>query len=391
MTVDISKMKLYENEMVETRRDLHMHPEIGFALHRTRDMVLNRLNAYGCFDIHEVAETGLVAVFNSGRKGRTIAIRADMDALPMDDMIDKPYRSVYMGAAHKCGHDAHTAMLLGAAHYIADNQDEFSGVIKLVFQPSEEQNPSSGAVEVLKSGVLDDVDMMFGQHVEPMYPAGQVAVRYGGIYAGATMFDLTIKGVSGHGATPQLTRDPILTAAQIINDTQMIITRRTDPTEPAVITVGSVHSGNAPNVIPAEAHIKGTTRAMDRQVFERNRELFDRTVRDICDMNECSYELSHEVVMPVLNNDHDATAILEEAAVRMLGRDDVIVRHFADASGEDFAFYSEKIPCSFMMLGCSNDVCHEGLHSPMFDLDESVMPIGAAILLAAAGEAARRP
>ena len=386
----LAEMKKYEKEMVDIRRDLHRHPEVGFELYRTHDLVRNRLEEYGCFALTDVAKTGIIATYDSGRPGRTIAVRADMDALPMDDELEAEYCSKYPGAAHKCGHDAHTAMLLGAAHYIADHKDEFDGTIKLVFQPSEERNPTSGAVEILKSGELSDVDMMFGQHVEPMYPAGTAAIRYGGLYAGATAFDLTIIGKGGHGASPHLANDPIMTAAQIINDTQTILTRRTDPAEGAVLTFGSIHSGNAENVIPGEAHLKGTTRAMNRDVLMNNYKAFNKMVDSICGLNGCTYNMDHEVVMPVLMNDDAATAILEMAAVGILGRDNVVVRNCADISGEDFAYYSEQIPCSFLMLGCSNDRCRECLHHPAFDIDESILPFGASILLSAARNAAAR-
>lgn len=383
--VTVEKMKKYEAEMIEFRRDLHMHPEIGFDLSRTSGRVEERLRSYGVFElITGIAETGIVAVFDSGRPGKTVALRADMDALPMDDEIEAPYKSQVPGAAHTCGHDAHTAMLLGAAHYIAEHQDEFNGRIKLLFQPSEESNPSPGAPEVIKTGILDDCEGIFGLHVDTAYQCGQVGIRYGALYAGSTAFSITVKGHGGHGAYPHLTNDPVLTAAQIICDAQSIVSRNTDPMGSAVVTFGSINSGYAANVIPEKAVLTGTTRALDQQVLLKNKAQLNQIAEYICSMNGCTCETEHEITTPVLFNDKRLTSVTEEEAVRLIGREQVIVQDHAEMGGEDFAYYCAVAPCSFFILGVSNETCNNYCHHPKFDIDENALVIGASLLAAAA-------
>lgn len=387
----IKGMKKYEAEMIELRRDFHMHPEIGFDLERTAGRVEEKLKEYDAFEIISgIAKTGIVAVFDSGRPGKTVAIRADMDALPMDDKIDKPYRSKVIGAAHTCGHDAHTAILLGVAHYISDHQEEFSGRIKLLFQPSEEGQPTHGAPEVIKSGVLNDCDAIFGLHVDTAYRYGQVGIRYGPLYAGSTAFSITINECGGHGAYPHMTKDPVIAAAQIICDAQTIVSRNTDPMGAAVVTFGSVNGGYAENVIPDKAVLRGTTRAVDQQILLNNQEQLNKIFDSICTMNGCTYDLKHKITTPVLYNDKELTAITEEEAVRLLGRDQVIIQDHAEMGGEDFAYYCDLAPCSFFILGVSNEEINNYCHHPEFDLDERALVIGASILAASAQRIAQK-
>lgn len=387
--VTLEKMKPYEEEMIAFRRDLHMHPEIGFDLERTAGKVREALEHYGCFEIVTgIARTGIVAIFRSERPGKTVAIRADMDALPMDDGLKAPYRSTVKGAAHTCGHDAHTAMLLGAAHYIADHQEEFCGTIKLLFQPSEESNPSPGAPEVIASGILDDCGAIFGLHVDTAYRCGQVGIKYGSLYAGSTAFRLQIDGLGGHGAYPHLTKDPVVAAAQVINQAQTIVSRNTDPMLSSVVTFGSINSGNAPNVIPDQAVLTGTIRALDQNLLLSNMDRLNRIFEYTCKMHECSYSLEHKITTPVLYNDRELSRLTEAEAVRILGRENVIVQEYAEMGGEDFAYYCDVAPCSFFILGVSNDRINNYCHHPKFDIDEKALIIGSSLLIAEARKAA---
>lgn len=387
--VTLETMKPYEQEMIEFRRDLHMHPEIGFELARTAAKVEETLKGYDCFEvITGIARTGIVAVFRSGRQGKTVAVRADMDALPMNDELEAPYRSTVKGAAHTCGHDAHTAILIGVAHYIFDHQEEFCGTIKLLFQPSEESNPSPGAPEVVASGILNDCDAIFGLHVDTAYRCGQVGIKYGSLYAGSTAFRLQIDGLGGHGAYPHLAKDPIVSAAQIINQAQTIVSRNTDPMLASVVTFGSVNSGNAPNVIPDKAVLTGTLRALDQKLLLSNIEKLNQIFDYVCKMNGCSYSLEHNITTPVLYNDKKLSALTENEAVRILGREHVIVQENAEMGGEDFAYYCDVAPCSFFILGVANDTVNNYCHHPKFDIDENALIIGAGLLAAAAQKTA---
>ena len=387
--ITLERMRPYEQEMIEFRRDLHMHPEIGFALERTAGKVREVLESYGCFEIISgIARTGIVAVFHSGRPGKVVAIRADMDALPMEDELEAPYRSAVKGAAHTCGHDAHTAMLLGVAHYISEYQEEFCGTIKLLFQPSEESNPSPGAPEVIASGILDDCSAILGLHVDTAYRCGQVGIKYGSLYAGSTAFRLQIDGLGGHGAYPHLTKDPVVTAAQIINQAQTIVSRNTDPMLASVVTFGSINSGNAANVIPDRAVLTGTIRALDQKLLLSNMERLNQIFDYACRMNGCCYNLEHNITTPVLRNDEALSALTEKEAVRLLGREHVIVQEHAEMGGEDFAYYCDVAPCSFFILGVSNDTVNNYCHHPKFDIDENALMIGASLLAAAAQKAA---
>ncbi len=385
--VTLEKMRPYEQEMINIRRDLHMHPETGFDLTRTSGIVEKILRAHGCFEVVTgIAQTGVVGIFRSDKPGKTIAIRADMDALKMDDELDAPYRSTVRGAAHTCGHDAHTSMLLGVAHYIAEHGGEYAGVIKLLFQPSEESDPRPGAPDVVASGILDDCDAIFGLHVDTAYRSGQVGVRYGALYAGSSSFRLEIQGKGGHGAYPHIAKDPIVTAAQIINAAQTIVSRGTGPMSSAVVSFCTVSGGNTCNVIPETTHLAGTTRALEQRLLLDNMAQLDKIIHNICDINDCRYKLDHEITTPVLFNDPELTKYTEEAAVELIGRENVIRQEQAEMGGEDFAYYCALAPCSYFILGVSTDTIQNYCHHPKFDIDEKALIVGAGLLAAEAAK-----
>lgn len=380
--VTLEELRQYEPEMIALRRDIHAHPELGFELPRTSALVAQKLKEYGYEVITDFVKCGVLGVLNTGRPGKTIVIRADMDALAMPDETETDYRSTVPGRAHACGHDAHTSILLGAAHYLADHQDTLCGTLKLLFQPSEEGgNPVSGAPLVVQSGVLDGADAIFGLHVDVAYECGQVAVRYGPLYSGSTVFDITIQGSGGHGAYPHLAKDPIIVASQIINDAQTIVSRGTSPIASSVISFCTVKAGDAKNVIPDTAYLGGTTRALDQEVMDRNINMLEKTVAKICELHDCDYALDHKILTPVLINDHHCTEIVEASAVRLLGKENVIVQPFAEMGAEDFAFYREVAPSSFFILGVANK--ERGItyyeHHSKFDLDERALAIGAGV------------
>ncbi|MDD4320990.1 MAG: M20 family metallopeptidase [Acidaminococcaceae bacterium] len=377
----LENMKNYKKEMIELRRDFHTHPEIGFDLERTSTVVEQKLREYGYEVITGIAKTGVVGILKSNKPGKTIAIRADMDALAMKDEVETEYKSINKGFAHACGHDAHTAMLLGAARYIADHRDEFSGTIKLLFQPSEEGDPEPGAPHVIASGILNDCDAIFGLHVDPSYECGQVGIRYGSLYSGATLFDIEINGLGGHGAYPEISKDPVIVASQIINNSQVIISRNTSPMENAVLSFCFMQAGDARNVIPERAYLGGTTRALNQELLLANMERLEKIVSKTCDIHGCTYKINHRIMAPVLYNDLEMTKITEQAAVDIVGNDNVIIQDHAEMGAEDFAYYCEIAPCSYFILGVSNK--ERGItnycHHPKFDIDEDSLVIGASI------------
>lgn len=379
--VKVKDMQKFKDEMIKIRRDIHIYPEIGFELHRTASLVEEKLEEYGYEVITDIAETGLVGVLDTGKPGKTIVIHADMDALAMEDELEKDYASKIIGRAHTCGHDAHIAISLGAAKYIAENKDKLKGKVKFLFQPAAEGgNPLSGAPYVIESGVLDDADAIFGLHVDPSYECGEIAIKYGALYASSVTFDVVIKGKGGHGAYPHLAKDPIIVASQIINDSQTIVSRNTSPMASAVLSFCSINAGDTHNVIPDKAYLGGTIRSLDNDSMNRCINNLEKTIKKICELHDCQYEISHRILAPTLINNDECTKIIEEAAVELIGYDKVINIPSAEMGSEDFAYYCDIAPCGYFVLGVAND--KKGItyytHHPKFDIDEDALEIGAA-------------
>ena len=368
--------------VVADRRHLHQNPELAFEEHETARFVTERLEALGVEDIRTgVGKTGVTGLIRGGKGGgKVVMLRADMDALPIDEENDVDYKSTVGGKMHACGHDAHTAMLLGSARVLMGIRDQFAGTVKLLFQPAEEV-PPGGAIEMIKDGALEDphVDAVFGLHVAAELPAGMIGVKVGVASAGSDRFRITIKGKGGHAARPNVAIDPVVVGAHIVTALQTLVSRETDPTKAAVVTVGSIVSGEAFNVIPDTAEIKGTVRTLDPDV----RELMAKRLPEVADgvgrAMRADVDVWYFQGYPSMVNDEAMTEIVRDAATDVVGAENVVDTPVG-MGGEDFARFLEERPGSFFRVGTQNEERNIvfGHHHPRFDVEEEGMGAGIA-------------
>jgi amidohydrolase len=366
--------------IVAWRRDIHQHPELGFEEFRTAQVVADNLRALGLEVATGVGKTGVVGILGEGKP--VIGIRADMDALPVQEINDVPYASQTPGIMHACGHDAHTAMLLGAARILSQMPDRPEGEIRFFFQPCEEKDDEegkSGATRMMEDGALEGVDRVIALHVASELPAGKVVIEEGFTSANVDTFFATIKGKGCHGAYPQRGVDPIFILAQVINAINGIRARRINPIRPAVVSIGSVHAGVAANVVPDNVQMNGTFRSFD----DETREQLYRDIEAAFSVARAlggDYELKIVKGCPSVYNDPDVAALVRSTAQEMLG-EDVILRQEPAMGGEDFSYMTRKAPGAMFLLGAKRDTVERPHHSPQFDIDESVFPIGSALLV----------
>ena len=361
-----------KDQIVAWRRDFHMHPELGYEEERTSKIVEEHLKEWG-YKIKRVG-TGIIADIGGGEK--TIALRADMDALPVQEENDVPYKSQIPGKMHACGHDAHTAMLLGAAKILAEHEEELMGRVRLIFQPAEEGG--NGALKMIEAGALEGVDAIFGLHVWMDLPSGVVGIHEGPFMAGAGEFEAIIKGKGGHGASPHQAVDPIPIAAQAILGFQTIVSRNVPPMETAVVSVTSLHSGTAFNVIPEEVSLKGTYRYFNPEIGRMLTKRMDELLKGISSAHNASSTLHIREVTPPTINDPKMCLFAESIAKKFgLNYGDVE----PTMGAEDFAYYLREVPGAFLTLGIKNE--EKGItyphHHPKFDVDEDVLHLGTAL------------
>jgi amidohydrolase len=367
--------------VVADRRDFHEHPELANQEVRTAGIVAERLRALGVEDVRTgIASTGVTGLIRGTRSGggRTVLLRADMDALPILEENDVPYRSQSPGVMHACGHDAHTAMLLGVARLLSDRCDEFPGTVKLLFQPAEE-SPPGGAKPMIEAGVLENpkVDAAFGIHVAQELPVGEIRLRPGPAMAAADRFHMVIHGKGGHGARPHDSIDPIVIGAQIVTALQTLVARAVDPTEEAVVTVGTFKAGEAFNVIPDTAELGGTVRTFNAKNRDMLEERIGSLARGIGAAMGGEVDFAYVRGYPATVNDPEMTELVREEAAKVVGEENV-----KDApllmGAEDFSYFLEAVPGAFWFVGSNNP--ERGLvwghHHPRFDIDEAVLPIG---------------
>ena len=366
-------------ELIEWRRDFHMHPEIGFELHRTSKIVGDELEKMGYRVRRGVGKTGVVAEIGEG--GKVIAIRADMDALPILEQNEYEYVSQTPGAMHACGHDSHTAMALGAALLVS--KEKLPGRVRFLFQPCEEtadEEGKSGAQRMAAEGAMDGVDYVIAQHVDPAMPVGTIGINAGPCSGGVDTWFATIRGKGGHGAHPNQTIDPFHILANVIIGLNGIVSRRINPFEPAVVSIGAVNGGFAENVIPDEVKMMGTVRFTNKKVQELIREEMKRTF-EIAKVMGGDYELSFIYGGPPMINDEFVSDVIEKAGKEILGEKNV--HEIGKTMGaEDFSVFLELAPGAMFTLG-TQKAGHEEyqLHHPKFDLDERALPIGTAMLV----------
>ena len=366
--------------VIELRRELHRHPELMYEEVKTSALVRRELDNLGISYKSPIAKTGVLASIGNGN-GPCVALRADMDALPIHEETDVDFKSEIDGKMHACGHDCHTAMLLGAAKILKSKESEINGTVKLFFQPAEEGG--AGGKLMRDEGALENpkVERIFGLHVWPQMPTGQIGSKKGTFLAATSFLDLTIKGVGGHAAVPHLTRDPVLTSAQIITNLQSVISRELDPLDSGVVSISAIHGGMAANVIPSEVKILGTLRSLTMDGLKSLQRRVKEISEKIAEAHECEAIVEYPGNdYPPTVNDGDMWDFAKNIGNNMLGEGNV---NELDAvmGGEDFAYYTEQVKGCFVVLGVQNkeiDAIYS-VHHPMFKADEQALHIGTAL------------
>jgi len=372
-----SLSKKYASEFIAIRRHLHANPELSYQEYETSKFIQQKLREFGIpFKIK--AATGVVGLIEGNTSKRVIALRADMDALPIREENDVEYRSTREGIMHACGHDVHTTCLLGAAKILNEMKRQWDGTIKLIFQPGEEKNPG-GASLMIAEGVLKDPkpEAIFGLHVNPQLETGKLSFRAGQVMASADELYFTIKGKGGHAASPQSTVDPILIASHLVISLQQVISRNKDPFDPSVLSITSINGGTATNVIPDEVKLTGTFRAMNEDWRKKAHELIERTTRELVHSMGGTAELHIDKGYPVVYNNEKLNEKAKDLGRQFAGAENVEETEMR-MGAEDFGYYSQVIAGCFFRLGTGNIKKHitAGVHTPHFNIDEDAIEIG---------------
>lgn len=377
-----------EAELKENRRYIHMHPELSFREYNTSSFIQKKLDEMGIKYVSGIAENGICA-YIYGNKNiesepmKSILIRADMDALPIDEVSDKPYKSQNKNVMHACGHDAHVAVLLGVCKVLNNFKDKFGGVVKAVFQPGEET--SGGALPMIEEGVLENphTDVCVALHCDSDLDCGTIRVKPGSLYASPDDFRITVKGKGGHGAEPHNCIDPIMISASIIQALNNLISRETDPFDNAVISVGSIHGGSATNIIPDSVEIQGTARSLTNEVRGFLKKRIGETAEGICKTfgAECEYEYTE--LFPPLINDEKLAEDVYDSACRSIGKDKCVWGGAPTMAGEDFSYFSQNRPSVLFKLGCRNKSLGivSLIHHSSFDIDENCLKTGVKVFV----------
>ena len=366
--------------LIETRRTLHMNPELGFEEVETSRLIAKYLEKFGLQVKTGMAKTGVIGLLKGGKPGKTVAIRADMDALPMEEANQVPYRSKVKGKMHACGHDAHVTILLGVARLFSSMGNQVQGNIKWVFQPAEEGG--GGGRVLTEEGVLENpkVDAIFGAHLFPDLKIGRVGIHEKEGLAATDRFVIKMIGRGAHGAYPHLSRDPIAAVGHLISQIHTIVSRNISPLDSAVITIGKVSGGTAFNIIPDEAEILGTVRSLTQKVREELKSRMELVTQGVAKSFGMDYDFDFQYGYPALINNPEMSRLVAAACAKGIGKENVeFIR--PSMGGEDFAYYLEKVPGSFFRLGCRNE--EKGIvnpfHNSRFDIDEDVLPFGVEI------------
>ena len=371
----VNRIADLHGEITAWRHDLHAHPEILYDVQRTAGVVAEKLKSFGCDEVVPgLGRTGVVGVIH-GRKGKSdkvIGLRADMDALPIEEATDLPYKSTVSGKMHACGHDGHTAMLLGAARYLAETRN-FAGTAVVIFQPAEEGG--AGAKAMLNDGMIDrfGINEVYGMHNYPGMPLGSFGLRPGAIMAAADHFTIDIEGVGGHAARPHISIDTVLVGSQIINNLQSIVARNVDPLEAAVISVCMFHAGNTDNVIPQTAQLRGTARSLVPYVQDLVEKRMHEVVEGTAQLHGAKAKLKYKRGYPVLKNHAAQTEFAASVAAEIAGPDKVNTSLAPVMGAEDFSFMLNARPGAFIFIGNGDSA---GLHHPAYNFNDDVIPLG---------------
>ncbi len=373
-----------EPELSKIRRQIHRHPELGFGEHETAKLAAGRLKELGLEVQEGVAKTGLVGLLRGKSNGRTVGLRADMDALPLQETGTSRYRSQIPGVMHACGHDAHVACLLGAAQILVRLHSEISGSVKFIFQPAEEDFPS-GAVAMIEAGVLDQppVTALVALHVAPEIPSGRVGIRAGPFLAEARDFEVQIQGRAGHGAHPHQAIDAIVIAAHFVTELQSIVSRRVDPIQSAVVTVGEINGGHADNIIADRVEMKGTVRCLEEKLGGELVRMVEEVLRGVTGAAGAKGRIKWTQGCAALVNDRDVADAVRRATNQLYGAEGFHQYVPKSMGGDDFAYFLQRVPGALFILGTSDGTKRTSypLHHCRFDLDERALAVGAATLV----------
>ncbi|QNR20113.1 amidohydrolase [Exiguobacterium sp. Helios] len=364
--------------MVERRRYLHQHPELSFHEVDTPQFIADRLTELGIEVRTGVGGRGVVGTIRGGKPGKTVALRADFDALPIQDEKTVDYRSIVPGVMHACGHDGHTATLLAVAEILVRQKEQLAGNVVLIHQHAEEVVPG-GARDMVADGCLDGVDVIFGTHLWSTTKLGTIGYRIGPVMAAADKFELTLFGRGGHGAKPHETIDAVVLGATVVKELQSIVSRRLDPLQQAVLTIGTLHAGNTFNVIADSAELTGTIRTFDPEVAEQIVHEMERTIKGVCDAAGATYSFTYERGYPAVVNHPQETNLLRTVASDIMGADHVF-EIAPTMGGEDFAYYLQQVPGTFFFTGAGDETFYPH-HHPKFDFEEQAMQHAARILI----------
>ncbi|WJQ80201.1 M20 metallopeptidase family protein [Brevibacillus brevis] len=374
-------LKEMEPQIISWRRHLHQHPELSFQEEKTPALIAEILRGLHFDEVRTgVGGRGVMGVLRGGRPGKVVALRADFDALPIQDQKDVPYKSTVPGVMHACGHDAHTSQLLGLASVLAAHREQFAGEIRFVFQHAEEENPG-GAIQMVQDGAVESVDAIFGVHLWSMFPVGKVFISAGPLMANTDDFSIAIKGKGGHGAVPEETVDSIVIGSQIVGHLQTIASRNVSPLESVVVTVGTFHGGDSTNIIADSCRLTGTVRSFLPDVRDRAEQRLTEIAEGTAVMMGGSATVVYERGYPAVINHEKETAIAREAAIAAFGAGRVESMKPL-MGGEDFSYYLEKVPGAYLFVGAGNPekLATYPHHHPRFDIDEDAMLIAGELL-----------
>ena len=360
-------------EVIELRHDFHQHPEASMAEFRTTDRIAEELDKMG-IPYRRFDPTGLIATIQGGQPGKTVALRADIDALSITETADVPFKSQNEGFMHACGHDTHAAMLLGAAMVLNKIKDQLKGTVKLLFQPAEEV--ATGAKLAIAQGALEGVDMIFGIHIAGQVPAGVVAICPGVSCSAADIFKIKIIGSAGHGAQPEATRDATVAAAALVMSLQTIVSRELPPTQPVVVTVGKLVSGSRFNIVSGEAYMEGTCRSFDPELHHKLPGIMERIAKETAATFRCEAEVEYHMMTEPLVNDPEALELVKQATAKIVDKPEMLVISKPQMGAEDFAEYSVHTPAAFAMVGGGSK---EPNHSDHIVFDEDSFRTGVAL------------
>lgn len=380
-------MANFKEELISIRRHLHQYPELGFKEYKTSKFIANYLRKLGIEVKTGIAQTGVIGILKPPTANRQlptkcIALRADMDALPVKEETKKPYASKNKGVMHACGHDGNMTCVLGAAKILSQKKNQLKGIVKFIFQPSEEL--ASGAEIMIKEGTLinPSVNAIIGLHMNPALEVGKIGIKYGQMMAAVDEFILTIIGEGGHGATPHQGIDAIAVSGEVISALQHIVSRKTDPLEPVVVSIGTIHGGSQFNIIADRVTMTGTVRTLNEKTHRRIPKIFEQIVKGVTQGMQAKYELDYKVIGVSLKNSKNIVDLVKKASIQLIGKNNVIEEAKPSMGGEDFANYLQKVPGAFIYLGVGNprqDIIYPWHHAK-FDIDEKALSLGAEVL-----------